>query len=187
MPSAVASADRGNLTYPHPLMVPWGMQILEEIRRLVNPRTLTTNSLQSAWQVLQSGMYVCMCCIALCISTLYAYLFTLLCLLFMHLTDTNSAELFETACKELLVLESMLPAGMKLVALRTALLKKIFHARCGATFRKVADLFTKKATVHLRERLKGLSADKQAKRKNSATSGGGKSKKKKKDQEGGET
>ena len=120
-------------------------------------------------------------------SSLHAHLFNLLCLLFLFSTDTNSAELFETACKELLVLESMLPAGMKLVALRTALLKKIFHARCGATFRKVADLFTKKATVHLRERLKGLSADKQAKRKNSATSGGGKSKKKKKDQEGGGT
>lgn len=59
--------------------------------------------------------------------------------------------------------------GVKRIALRTALSKKVFHARSGATFRKVADLFTSKATVHLRERLKGLSADKQAKRKSNTT------------------
>lgn len=86
---------------------------------------------------------------------LFAFLFSRF---FVSFTDESLFALFETAFDSIGLQLSDLPSGVTLHSFANVLAKKVFHARCGAIFRRVSDVLTTKSTVYLREGLKGYSA-----------------------------
>lgn len=67
-------------------------------------------------------------------------------------------KLFADCYAELGLLPEQLPESFTVEKLGYILCKKVFHAKCGATFRRAVDMFTIKASVSLRAGLKATTS-----------------------------
>lgn len=70
--------------------------------------------------------------------------------------------LFETAFEKAGLLQEMLPPGILLSDVRDSLMRKVYHARCGAIFKEISSTLRTKSSVSLRGGLKALSAIKKS-------------------------